>query len=123
METNSKKILDAMPSFDDFMNLAEQIKRLYIDRMLLENQIKSKEAATFREVMGNPKYFIGGKPVSVSYYENSYKHTGIDDEILNLRISLSERVAELERCRSQFEIYQRMLEMHKTLVYQEKVLT
>lgn len=120
METNSKKVLEALPDFQDFMNLAEEIKELYVARMRLENQIKLSESLTFKEVMNNERFFINGKPVPVSYYENRFKHSGIDGETLELRNQLAEIVAGLELKRSQFEIYQRMLEMHKTLVYQEK---
>lgn len=123
METNSKKVMAAMPDFEAFMALAEEIKRIYLDRMILENQIKSAEANAFKEVMSNPEYFIGGKPVAVSYYENCYKHRGLTGEILELRNKLAEKVSELELKRSQFEVYQRMHELFKTLVYQEKVNT
>lgn len=121
METNSKKVMAAMPSFDDFLGLAQQIKQIYLDRMLLENEIKSSESKAFTEVMNNPTYFVNGKPVPVSYYENCYKHRGLNGEILELRNKLAEKVAELELKRSQFEVYQRMHELFKTLVYQEKV--
>ena len=110
-----------MPDFQDFMELADRIKSLYVERMALENEIKSSESYAFHEVMNNTKYFVNGKTVPVSYYENCYKHRGLAGEILVLRNKLAEVVAELDRCRTQFEIYQRMLEMHKTLVYQEKV--
>lgn len=121
METNSKKVMAAMPSFDDFLKLAEDIKKIYVERMKLENYIKAREANTFQEIMSNPKYFVNGKPVPVSYYENCYKHKGIDGELFELRNKLAETVAELELKRSQFEVYQRMHELFKTLVYQEKV--
>lgn len=122
MQTNAKKILEALPDFQDFMDLAERIKELYVTRMKLENEIKSSESKVFREVMSNPEYFVNGKPVPVSYFENSYKHRGLTGEVLDVRNELAEVVAELERARNQFEIYNRMLEMHKTLAYQEKVL-
>lgn len=123
MDTNSKKVLEAMPSFDKFMELAEEIKKISLDKMVIENLIKSAEATTFQTVMTDPKYFVNGKAVPVSYYENSYKHKGISGETLDLRLKLAEKVAELELKRNQFEVYHSMLELHKTLVYQERVLT
>lgn len=122
METNSKKVLEALPDFRDFMDLADTISNLYVQRMKLENQIKSAESKVFMEVMNNPQYFVNGKPVPVSHFENSYKHRGLSGEISELRDSLADIVAKLDRSRTQFEIYNRMLEMHKTLAYQEKVL-
>ena len=123
MDTNSKKVLEALPDFQDFMALSDKVKELYVNRMRLENEIKRLEAATFREVMSNPDFFVNGKPIPVSHFENMYKHGGFDGELLQLRNSLADTMGELERSRTQFEIYQRMLEMHKTLVYQEKVMT
>lgn len=123
METNSKKVLEAMPSFEDFMGLAEEIKRISLDRMVLENMIKSAEAEAFREVMSNDKYFISGKPLPVSHFENAFKHRGLNGEILDLRLKLADKVAELELKRHQFEVYQQMHDLFKTLVYQERVLT
>lgn len=123
METNSKKVMEAMPSFDEFMNLAESIKIASVEKMKLENQIKSAEALAFKAVMTDEKYFVGGKPVAVSYFENYYKTRGIDGEILELRFKLAEIVAYLESLRNQFEIYKSMHDLFKTLVYQERVLT
>ena len=123
METSSKKILEAMPSFEDFMTLASEIKAASIEKMKLENEIKSAEALAFKTVMTDEKYFVGGKPVAVSYFENYYKTRGLNGEILELRNKLAETVADVESKRNQFEIYKSMHDLFKTLVYQERVLT
>jgi hypothetical protein len=123
METNSKKILAALPDFQDFMSLAEEIKLISLKRMKLENRIRWEEAATFRRIMEEEKFWVKGKPVPVSYFENAFKYAGIDGSLLDLRNELAELQAELELKRNTFEVYNRMLEMHKTLVYQEKALT
>lgn len=120
METNSKKILEAMPSFDDFMDLAEEIKKLSVYKMNLENKIKTQESDNFKTVMTDPKYFTNGKPVPVSFYDGAYKHTGLENNLVNLRGELAEVVALLELHRSKFEIFKGMHDLFKTLVYQEK---
>lgn len=122
METNSKKVLAALPDFDKYMELAEEIKNISIEKMLTENAIRTKEAETFKEVMTNPKYFTNGKTVPVSYFENAYKFTGIDGELTSMREHLAKMVALLEQKRSQFEIYKQMHDLFKTLVYQEKTM-
>ncbi len=121
METNSKKILAALPEWEDFMGLAEEIKKLYVHRMSLENKIKTTESENFRKIMSDFQFFVHGKPVPVSFYDNAYKHTGIENNLVNIRGELAEVVALLEQKRNVFEIYNRMLEMYKTAVYQEKV--
>ncbi len=123
MQTNSKKVLDALPEFERFMELAEEIKSLSLDKMKLENAIKSSEAGCFREVMGNDRYFLNGKPVPVSHFENAFKHRGLEGEILELRNKLAETQAELDLRKNQFEIYKQMHDLFKTLVYQERVNT
>ena len=120
METNSKKVLAALPSFEDYMNLAEEIKKISLEKMLTDNAIKSKEAETFKTVMTEPKYFVQGKAVPVSYFENCYKFSGINGEILEMRTHLAEMVSLLESKKTQFEIYKQMHELYKTLAYQEK---
>ena len=122
MQTNSKKVLEALPTFDDYLNLIEEIKTISFEKMLTENAIREKEAETFKRVMTEPQFFVNQKAVSVSYYENCYKFTGIDGELVRMREHLAKMVALLEQKRSQVEVYNKMHEMYKTLVYQEKSL-
>lgn len=123
MQTNSQKIMEAMPTFEDFMDLAGEIKKLSVEKMKLENRIKAQEGEAFREIMTNQNYFVNGKPVAVSYYENAFKFGGLDGRLVLLRDELAETQASLELKRNQFEVYKQMHDMIKTLVYQERVLT
>lgn len=123
MVTNSQKVLEAMPTFDDFTKLAEEIKALSIAKMKMENRIKAEEAATFRRVMTDAEFFVGGKPVSVSYYENAYKFSGLNGSLTEARNMLADMQAALDEKKNQFEIYRQMHDLFKTLVYQERVLT
>lgn len=122
METDSKKVLAALPSFDDYMNLAGEIKKISIEKMRLDNEIKKSETETFRKVMEDESMWKNGKPVSVAYFENSYKHSGIGGELFSLRDRYGEICAELESKKMLFEIYRQMQEMYKVLAYQEKSL-
>jgi hypothetical protein len=122
METNSKKVMEAMPSFEKFLDLAEDIKKLSLAKMKLENKIKSLESDNFKVIMTNTLFFVGGKPVAVSYYDNAYKFTGIEDNLVSYRNDLAETQAELELKKSEFEIYKSMMDLFKVLVYQEKAL-
>ena len=123
METNSKKVLAALPTFEDYMHLAEEIKNLYVEKMKLENELKRAEALNFQAVMTDPKYFKQGKPVAVSYYENAYKFTGLELDLMTFRSRLAELVAELDNKRNQFDIYKTMHDLYKTLAYQEKAMS
>lgn len=120
METNSKKVLAALPSFEDYLALAEQIKKLSIAKMQLENEIKRKEAEAFQAVMTDSRYFKQGKVVSVSYFENAYKFVGLDGELLKDRNVLAETISTLEELKTRFDIYKMMHDLYKALAYQEK---
>ena len=123
METNSKKLMEALPSFDEFMGIANKIKELSIRKMRLENKIKETESESFKEVMSNPKFYVNGKPVAVSFFENAFKFTGIDGNLVLLRNELADTQAELDEQRNLFEIYKQMHDLFKVLVYQERVFS
>lgn len=123
METNSKKVLAALPSFEDYIALAEEIKILYFEKMVLENEIKREESSNFQAIMTDPQYFKQGKAVPVSFYENAYKFTGINGELMKSRNALAKLVADLDSKRTQLEIYKMMHDLYKTLAYQEKAMS
>lgn len=120
METNSKKLMEALPDFNDFFTLAEEIKKLNLEKMHIEVDIKEKESNAFRTVMSDPQYQVGGKQPAVSYYENAYKFSGINGELLQYREHLAEITAQLDAKRTQYDIYKEMLDLFKTVVYMEK---
>jgi hypothetical protein len=123
METNSKKILAALPDFEDYMKLAEEIKRLSHAKMMCEKDIKEMESRAFQRVMNEPAYFVNNKAISVSYFENAYKHAGINREIIPFREELAQLTSELDAKKSQFEIYRMMQDMYRALAYQEKSMS
>ena len=123
METNSKKLMEAMPSFEKFMELANEIKEISVRKMRLENRIKETESENFRLVMSNSTFFVGGKPMTVSYYENAYKFAGVENNLVPLRAALADAQSELDLKKSEFEVYKSMHDLFKVLVYQERVLT
>jgi cobalamin biosynthesis Co2+ chelatase CbiK len=120
METNAKKVLESLPSFDDLLKTVDEIKELSIKKMKMDATIKELESVTFKEVMSNPKYLVNGKQPAVSYYENAYKHTGIDNDLLSYRNDYSEVVSELDAKKAQYDLYRQMHDFWKTLVYLEK---
>lgn len=123
METNSKKILAALPSFDNFMELAEEVKKLSLKKMRLENEIKRDESQNFLQVSENQSFWKSGKPVSVSFFDNAYKHRGINGELLPIRDEYACISAELDSKKTQFEIYRQMMDLYKALAYQEKSMS
>ena len=120
MDTNSKRMLEALPDFDRMFELIEEIKKLSLSKMRQEAGIKTKESEVFAEVMTDPKYLVGGKQPAVNYFDNAYKYSGIDGNLVPLREALMITISEIEAKKSEYELHKEMLDMFKTLVYQEK---
>lgn len=123
METSSKKILEALPNFNDYLDIIEEIKALNLKKMQVEAAIKQDEANNFVEVMSNPKYFVSGKAVPVSFYENAYKYGGIDGNLVMLRAEYIRISAELDALKARYDVYRQMQDMYKSIVYAERALT
>jgi hypothetical protein len=120
MDTNSGKILEALPNFTDILKLIEEIKEKSFRKMSVESEIKAKEAENFLEVMQNSEYFVQGKPVAVSYFENAYKYSGIKGNLLDLRSELAQLTSELEVLRGRHELYKQMQDLYKSVVFAER---
>ena len=120
MDTNAKKVLEALPDFNDAQDMIEQIKVVTIAKMRLDADIKAGESANFNEVMTSAQYMVGGKQPAVSYYENAYKYTGLEGNLIVLRDKLSTTAAELDALKSRYELYRQMQDMYKTLVFAER---
>ncbi len=118
MKANLKEILESIPDYEDFMKLAGEIGQLSFEKMRLENQIKTKEAETFRAAMTprNP----GDKVPSVSFVENAYLHTGFDGQLTALRDGYAYLCGELDKKRIQLSIYKDMIGLFQTVSANER---
>lgn len=123
METSAKQLLESIPDWQDFMNLAEEIKVLSYRKMVADSRIKVAEADDFRLVMSDPKFFVNGKAVAVSFYENAYEQAGVDGSLLPLREEYAMICSDLELKKLQYEIYKQMLDMWRTLSASERLLS
>lgn len=117
MKANLKEILESIPDYEDFMKLAEDIGQLSFEKMRLENQIKAKEAETFKKCMETQ---VDGKRPSVAYVENAYMHTGIDGELTGLRDAFAYMCGELDKKRIQLSIYKDMIGLFQTVSANER---
>jgi hypothetical protein len=120
METTANKFLSKLPEFDILFDIVNNAAELSAKKIFLENEIKQKEAETVLKVTTEEAYFIGGKPPSMSFVENTYKFLGINNEILPLRNQLAELVSALEKLRGTLDIYKEMLGTWQTLSANER---
>jgi hypothetical protein len=118
MKSNLKDILEAIPDFEDFVNLSEEIGELSFKKMQLDNKIKEAETLTFRAAMASP--LENGKLPSATFVNNAYLHTGMNGELVEKRERLAEISAMLEKRKLQLSIYRDMLELYRTFSANER---
>lgn len=122
MNTNIDAVLKSIPDFEEFVKLSEEIGDLSFQKLVIEKDIKKAEANIVKEATVNTTYQIGGKTPSMSFIENTYKYTGFDGELLDLRTKLAEITATLEKRRLLLSIYRDMLDVFRTLSANERKL-
>jgi len=120
MESNASNILKLMPDFDDMMKLSEQIKNTDIEKARLELLISEGEANVFKVAMTDPDFLINGKPPAVSFVKETYKYTGLTGELMTLRSSLIEIIAEHGNLVRKFKLFDQMLDVWRTLSANER---
>jgi hypothetical protein len=123
MKDNIKEILKALPDFEDLMKLATEISNLMYLKMSIDAEIKVGEAKVFQETSTNPKYLIGGKLPTTSYVNETFKYTGLENELIPTRDRLAKTIAALEEKKLQMDIYKTMIEVWRTLSSNERSAT
>ena len=118
MKSNLKDIIESIPDFEDFMQLASEIGELSLRKMTLENQIKEGESNTFKTAMNT--MLIDGKKPSASYIAFAYQHTGLNGELVTMRAELAYVQSQLDKKRIQLSIYRDMLEVFRTVSANER---
>lgn len=115
MKGTPEEVLKQIPDFDEFMGLTEEITKLMYNKMVLEGKLKEGEARVFKETNTNDFYFQNGKPPAVSFVENTYKYTGLENELAPIRMEYASVVATLEGKKAMMDVYKTMIEVWRTL--------
>lgn len=120
MNSNLKELAESIPDFDEMINLADEIGELSFKKMQLENRIKAEESAIVAKVYSDVKYYVGGKPPSMSFIESTYKYTGLDGQLTQKREELAYVTSILEKSKLRLYIYKDMLEVFRTVSANER---
>jgi hypothetical protein len=120
MKTDVKDVLNRLPEFSEFIELADAIRKLSFRKLILEKDIKSMEATVFKTAIADPVYFVGGKTPAISFIENAFKHDGFNGEILPLREELAQVGSDLDHARLTLDIYKMMIEVYRTISANER---
>lgn len=120
MNTSLKHVTEILPDFEDLQKLAEDIKRLAFEKAKLEHLIKERESQIFVTCTKDEKYFVGGKPPSVSFIQSAYIYTGLEGELTKTRSELITVDVSLERTKMQYSLYKDLLDIWRTLNANER---
>lgn len=120
MKASIKDLTSELPDFEDLLKLQDFLKDLNIEKLTLESVIKTREAEIVKICMTDEKYFVGGKPPSVSFVESTYKYTGLNDELLPNRVKLGTVNAEIESIKGKIYVYNTFFEIWRTLSANER---
>ena len=120
MKSSVEEIIKQIPDFEEFIKLADQIRELSFQKLLLEKEIKEKEANVYRTAVVDSRFFVGGKSPAVSYVKSAYEHSGLEGEILPLREQYAKVSSDLEHARITMDVYKSMLDVYRTVSANER---
>lgn len=110
-----------VPDFNDMMELASDIRNLTVEKLRLDVEIKFREKSVVLECMNNEKYFKGGKAPSMDFVNSTYRHSGLEDELIPLRFRLAELTAEVESTKLKFDIMKMQVSLFQTMSANERI--
>ena len=120
MKDNIKDVFAKLPDFSDLTTLSERISELQFMKLSLDVKIKSGESEVFKTAFSDPKYLVGGKPPSATYIESTFKHTGLNGELVALREEYAAVSADLEKMRILMDVYKTMFDVWRTMSSNER---
>ena len=115
MKGTPEEVLKAIPDFEEFTKITDNISRLMYEKLSLDSKIKEGESLVFKRATTEEKYFQGGKPASSTYIDNTYKYAGLDGELIPLRQQLAKVISDLEGQRLLFDVYKTMIDVWRTM--------
>lgn len=115
MKGTPEDVLKAIPDFDAFLALSDEIAELVYKKLRLEAKLREGESNVFRVANTDQAYFQNGKPASATFIDNAYKFSGLNGELLSMREELSSVISALEGNKNKMEIYKTMIEVWRTM--------
>ena len=103
-----------LPDFEDLQVLIDEIRKLSINKSILELTIKKLESEAVRTAVTSPEYFQQGKPLAVTYVKEVYEYPGLNGEIVPFREQLAVCSADLESARLRFGLLKDMIDIWRS---------
>lgn len=115
MKSDEKAILAKLPDYDDFMDLAESISKLSMEKSKLEISIRAAESDIVKKVTTDIAFFQNGKTPTMSIIDATYRYSGISGELIPQREALANITVSLERLKLQMDIYKTWVSIWQSL--------
>lgn len=103
-----------LPDFDDMVSLAEEIKLLSVAKAVSTTKLDEEIAGVILKVKKDESYYENGKPPAMSLIDKTYAITGLNGELLSLRITIAEISADLASKKLLFQLYRDMIDVWRT---------
>lgn len=103
-----------LPDFEDLARSIDTISQLALEKSVLDITIKEMECNVFKIAITDEKYLQQGKIPSTAHIENTYRYTGLNNEILPYRLKLAKVSSELEKQRLSFELMKDKIEIWRS---------
>lgn len=110
-----------LPDIERMFSLIDEISVLSYNKIRLELEIKVAEAEIVKEATSNDKYFVSGKPPSMSYIESTWKVTGFENELVKIRSELAKTSTDLENAKLKFYFYRDLIDLYRTQSANERI--
>lgn len=110
-----------LPDIEQYYKILDEIMKLELEVSKLKLNLKLEEARIVSEASNNPKYYINGKPPSISYITETYLVTGFEGELIKLREQLLTTEAALNYKERQYELYKLLADIWRTQSANERL--
>jgi len=104
----------SLPEQDEIANVINKINSLALEVTALEYELEVKEAEIVREATLNEKYFIKEKSQPQEFIKNSWKITGFNGELVELRKLYNFKNTELENAKRSLKLIEMLIDIWRT---------
>jgi hypothetical protein len=111
-----------LPEQEKISDIVNRINQLSLEVANLEYEIELKEAEIVREATTNEKYYAGSKPQSQEFIKNSWRITGFEGELVELRKEFSKKTAELNNEKRNLRLVEMLVDIWRTSSANERLV-
>jgi hypothetical protein len=111
-----------LPEQEKIVEIVNKINELSLEVANLEYELEFREAGVVREATTNKKYYTGSKPQSQEFIKNSWKITGFEGELVELRKEYCKKKAELDNEKRNLRLVEMLVDIWRTSSANERLV-